>query len=461
VRAVKSTLVVAVTALVSCILLASHPARAEDGPPVGAATPPTAGNSGPSSLQRWIDSAVPAPPLAVASQPTSERQSTLWHAVLSPPVGDPFFDSWPSNVDKLSPGQLIEQRDVTAKTASLSTTPIGRAVLMKFGSTSASGTPSFGTATLIIPAAIWTGPGPRPVQVNTLPINSLGLHCTPGYTIGRGERDNVIDVFLPTIWSALSRGYAVLVPDHEGPLMSYAEPIVAGHVVLDSIRAVRSMSSNEFRDSRFGVSGYSGGAIASYAAAMLLNDYAPELASVVVGAAMGGLVTDYSALAHHFNGNFASGILLSVVLAMTREHPDMLPYMNHLAQWVATSPLKDVCGDADGPLGEIGIPIDVAANIDHPLDSPIADKIYREMNLTGRKSAVPLYIYHGTTDVWIPGEESRQLYQRQCDLGVPAVFRTVPGDHIGAMLAGLDGADTWLEARLRGRNAQSECPIPR
>ncbi|MCX4098572.1 lipase family protein [Nocardia sp. alder85J] len=374
--------------------------------------------------------------------------------------GDPMFDAWPGNLADLAPGDLIDSRDVTAGVSTLMTTPIRQALLLKFRSTSAAGAPSFGTATLIVPAAAWTGPGSRPVQVNTLPINALGVKCTPGYAMSRGRPDSEVNTFLPTIWTALDQGFAVLLPDHEGPRMSYAEPKVAGHVVLDSIRAVRSTLPDEFHDSRYATAGYSGGAIAAYAAAMMVNEYAPELSGALVGTAAGGLVTDYSTVAHRLNGNIASGILLAVTLAMAREHPDILDYMNHFAQWLATSPLKDICGEADGPLGAVGIPVEVAADIDHTLDSGIADEIYRQTELTDQTSADPLFIYHGAHDIWIPYESAQQMFRQQCERGVPAIFRTDPGEHIIAMLTGFTEATDWLGRRLRGEPAPDECPTP-
>ncbi|GGK90428.1 putative lipase [Nocardia jinanensis] len=376
------------------------------------------------------------------------------------PTGDPIFDTWPDDLAGASPGQLLETRDVTATAATLAAVPIQRALLLKFRSTSASGAPSFGTATLITPAAPWTGPGPRPVEVNALPINSLGAHCTPGFQMSHGilEKPNTdLTVFLPSVWWALGQGHAVLLPDHEGPLMAYAEPNVAGQVMLDSIRATRAVETNTFHDSRFVVSGYSGGGIAAYATAMLLHEYAPELADVVVGVASGGVVTDNRNVAHRFNGNISSGILLTVALAVAREHPELLQYMNNLAQWVASSPVKEICGDASGPLGVVGFPMDVVANIGNPLDSPIAEKTFETLGLADRRSAVPLYIYHGAHDPWIPLEDAERTYRQQCSRGVPAVFRVVPGEHLIGYATGAPELDNWILARLRGEPAPSEC----
>ncbi len=446
--------VVAVAVLISCALLSGQPVRADNGP----AVPSVPGNPAPSPLQTWIDNTIPAPPNLGGA--TEAAQTALWRGVLSPKTGDPIFDDWPGNLGALRPGQIIETRDVTATAAARMAVPIKRAVLLKFRSTSASGTPSFGTATLLIPAAPWNGPGPQPVEVNAMPINSLGAHCTPGFQLSHGLFDQPntdLATFLPSVWWALNQGHAVIMPDHEGPLMAYAESNVAGHVMLDSIRALRNYLPGEYGDSRYVAEGYSGGAIASYAAAMLLDEYAPELKGVLTGVASGGLVTDYSDVAHRFNGNIASGILLSVTLAIAREHPEMLRYMNHLAQWVATSPVRDICGDADGPLGVVGIPVDVAAEINDPLDSPVAEQMYGKLDLTGRTSGVPLYIYHGSIDPWIPLEDAERMYGQQCSRGVPAVFRVVPGEHLIGYVTGYPGLSDWINGRLHGEPAPNEC----
>ncbi|WP_433521219.1 lipase family protein [Nocardia pseudovaccinii] len=454
---------VVIASMVGCsLLMGPVPAHADP-----TETPVAPVSPGPSDLQRWIDAHIPAPSFPPAASPPSgvlpADLAALWQAVRSAPSGDRMFDEWPDGLDRLAPGDIVEARDVTATSALLAIVPIQRAILLKFRTTDASGVPSFGTATLVIPAAAWTGPGDRPVLVNAVPINSLGLSCTPSYAMAHGlhSKFNAGDLFPPNTAWGLSRGYAVLIPDHEGPWMAYAEPKVAGHLVLDSIRAVRNVVPTEFTGSRFAITGYSGGAIASYGAAMLLDEYAPELSGAVVGAAMGGLVTDYRMVAGRFNGNSASGILLIVALAMGREHPAILGYMNHLAQWLATSPIKDTCGDSNGPLGVVGVPIDAAANISNPLTSDIADRIFGRLSLSDRRSGAPLYIYHAAADIWIPQQNGDDLYRAQCARGVPAVHRTEPGEHVIALVTGFPGEIGWIDGRLRGEPAPSECPARR
>lgn len=447
--------------VVSCAFVVEQPARADVGPNV--ASPSSLPGNPPSPLQAWIDSNIRPPQLGVGSERSAgEREAALWRGLLSSPTGDAMFDVWPGNLAGLRPGQVVESRDVTVTAAEHMTVPIRRAVLFKFRSTSATGAPSFGTATLVVPAAGWSGPGPRPVEVNAMPINALGAHCTPGFQLSHGVGDRVntdLVWFLPALYSSLSQGHAVLLPDHEGPLMAYGEPNVGGHMVLDSIRAARGLWP-ELGGSRYVVVGYSGGAIAAYAAAMLQREYAPELSGVLAGVASGGLASDYRDIAHRFNGWVASGILLSVSTAIAREHPELLRYMNHLAQWVVTSPTRDLCGDADGPLGVVGIPMDAATNIGDPLDSPVAERLYREMDLTGRTSGVPLYLYHGAWDPWIPLQDVQRVYGEQCGRGVRAVLRVVPGEHLSSYVTSYSGLTDWVNARFRGEPAPSECPGP-
>ncbi|MEU7768392.1 lipase family protein [Nocardia sp. NPDC049190] len=460
--------VIAVTLLVACPAsagqAAAEPLPAPPLPPVSGTFPPPGGLL--PGLQQLIDQVIPPPPItpksASPARPDtalSPQLAALRQATLPAPIGDSMFDAWPADLGELAEGQVIAYRDVSATTAPLMLMPIRRAVLVKYRTTDSHGAPSYATATLIVPAAAWTGPSPRPVVVNNLPIDALGRTCTPGYTLAHGLNadTNFTDFVPPTTHLAALRGYAVLIPDHEGPLMAYAEPVVAGHAVLDAIRAVRGLLPGEFGASRFGITGYSGGAIATHGAVKLISSYAPELADVIVGAALGGVPADYQILARSMNGNLASAVFMSAVFGIGRERPEILARMNNLAQWVATSRLKDFCGSSYGLVGVLMLPIDIAANIPDPLHSDLAADIYRVTGMADMKSATPLYIYNGEQEFWIPAEGARNLFREQCRLGVPAVYRSVLGEHVIAAVLGYPEAMIWLDERLSGAPAPNEC----
>ncbi|MEU4837640.1 lipase family protein [Nocardia testacea] len=418
-------------------------------------------------LQQWIDRVIPPPPIPPAPRPAPPEETNdmapglaaLRAAVLPTPVGDPIFDLWPANLADFAPGTVLEVRDITASAAPLIVVPIRQALLFKYRTTDAHGRPSFATATLVIPATGSPVPGARPVLVNNLPIDALGRRCTPGHTLAHGLsfESALTDFVPPTTHLAALRGYAVLIPDHEGPLMAYAEPYVAGHAVLDAVRAVRGWRADEFGASRFAMTGYSGGAIATHGAVKLIGSYAPELAPALVGAALGGVPADFEILARSMNGNLASGVFMAAVFGIARERPEILTRMNHLAQWVATSPMKDQCVSVFALPGALLLPIDIAANIPDPLRSALARDIYEVTRMAGAASATPLYIYNGEQEFWIPAEGAHNLFREQCALGVTAVYRGVLGEHIIAAGLGYPEAVLWLDERLRGVPAASEC----
>ncbi|MBH0779188.1 lipase family protein [Nocardia bovistercoris] len=459
--------------LVTALVVAGATGQAGAQPPAEPAPPSLPGLPAPADLsgsllpelQRWIDAVIPAPPIDPVPQPnspvvseSSAQLAALRLAVLPAAVGDPFFDAWPEGLGELEPGQPIEVRDITATAAAMVLMPFQRALQIKYRTTDSGARPSFATATLVVPLGEWTGPGQRPVVVNNLPINGLGRRCTIGYNLAHGPyEDSVTDYIPPTIQLALLRGYAVLLPDHEGPWMAYAEPVVAGHAILDAIRTVRGLWPEAYGTSRFGMTGYSGGAIATHGAVKQLADYAPELAEFVVGAALGGVPADAEILARSLNGNLAAGVFAGAVFGIARERTEILSRMNHLAQWIATSPVKDLCADGFGATGVLMLPIDVAANFPDPLRSEFAAEIYRTLRMEGRKSATPLYIYNGEQEWWIPAEGARNLFREQCDLGVPAVYRSVFGEHVIAAATGYPEAIVWLDDRLRGLPAPDEC----
>ncbi|NED67283.1 lipase, partial [Streptomyces sp. SID10244] len=95
---------------------------------------------------------------------------------------------------------------------------------------------------------------------------------------GKSGDTNNTDLRPETTQESLARGYAVIVPDHTGARMAYAEPYVAAHVVLDAVRAAASFDRTNFGAGPIAMLGYSGGAIATNATAKLVSTYAPELA---------------------------------------------------------------------------------------------------------------------------------------------------------------------------------------
>ena len=421
----------------------------------------------PGQIPKDINRAVPLPPIPkLTAIPARSRtpelnfaMQELREATMPSPTGDPLFDRWPTDLAALQPGTIIAQRNVTATAAPIVTAPIISARLLKFRSTDATGQPSWGTATILVPNRPHRGP--RPILVNNLPTDSLGSKCTAGYTMAHGFSlitSGKTDLFPPTTQLALARGYSVLVPDHEGPRMAYGEPTVAAHVILDAIRAITNLDPQTFGQSRIAMTGYSGGAIATNGATKLVGSYAPELASRIVGAAMGGVPADFRMLVGSMNANLGTGLFHAATFGISRERPEIIPMANNLARWLATSPLKDICSTPSSVGGVSMFPMQLLSSDPDPFHSPVAENIYRITKMTDVKSVVPLYIYQGTYEWWIPAAGARNLFGEQCRMGTNATYQDIPGEHLTTAVFGFPGALQWLDQRLQGVPPRNGCP---
>ena len=410
----------------------------------------------------------PVPPVAALSpedQSAGLSDIQAFRAALMPSdVGDALFDHYPAGLADMTNGQIIDVRDITATAAGLVGAPVRQVTQFKFRTNDASDIASFGTASLVMPAAPWTGGGSRPIVVNNLPIDALGRACTAGYTLAHGPSittTNVTDFIPPVTAASLAApngGYAVLLTDHEGPRMAYAEPKVAGQTILDSIRAMRSLFADELGDSRMVMTGYSGGAIATNGAAKLIDSYAPDLKPLIVGAALGGTPIDFAVLTQSMNGvvNAAKGVELGAGIGVAREHPEILSAVNNAGTQVAEI-TRDLCITGVGLFGLLPIDLAMVANIIDPFRSDLANKIYAETKMAGVKYGTPLFVYNGNEEFWIPKIMAQQLYEEQCALGTPSVLRLPFGEHVIAAVTGLPEALLWMHDRLRGVPAPSEC----
>ncbi len=361
-------------------------------------------------------------------------------SVMPTPLDDPFYTP-PPDFEKLRPGTVLAARGIDIGPEA---TPVTATELL-IRSTDAKDHPVPVVATLLVPVAPWQGPGPRPLVADNVAIDSLGNDCAPSQQLRKGLAADLRSVQLP-----LSKNYAVIVPDHQGPRQAYAAGRMAGHAVLDSIRAaVHTPESGLSPDAPTVVSGYSGGAIATGWAAQLAPEYAGELN--LVGAVVGGVPADFGMLINTMNGaNAAAGVFLAATLGLAREYPEIMALFNDNG-WRLSQFAKDLCFLDVALLGALApIPAETLTDVPHPMKLPMIREILAENRLGSAAPRVPVFMYHGINEVWVPFAGAEHLYDDWCRLGVPVRFEAYLGEHIIVDNAGVSAANSWIDQRFAG-----------
>ncbi|BAW07332.1 lipase family protein [Nocardia seriolae] len=370
-------------------------------------------------------------------------------AILPTPRTDPFYTPQPG-FEARPPGALLAAR------VGGGLFPTARSLELLVRSTDSHDHPVPVVATLLLPHAAWTGPGPRPLVSYNIPISSVGHGCAPSAELKRG-----VSADLMAIQLLLAKNYAVVVPDHQGPRQAYAAGLMGGHAVLDSIRAVtRTPMPGLGPQTPVVLTGYSGGAIATGWAAQLAPAYAPEIR--LAGAMIGGGPFDYELLLPRMDGvNFASGVLLAAALGLAREYPELLGLLNDNG-WRVAKLFRDICISQETALGVIApLRVDQLSDVPDPAKLPMVQQILAANRPGAVAPATPVFLFHGVNEIWIPYAGARHLFDEWCARGARVRLAPFPGEHflVGALSIPL--LTGWIEELLAGRLVPAGCTSPR
>lgn len=176
------------------------------------------------------------------------------------------------------------------------------------------------------------------------------LDCLPSHAFLKGASITTVNSALELYWIqlALNEGYYVVSPDYEGPKSAFGASIQAGHATLDSVRAALSSGSitGINADAKVALWGYSGGSIPSAWAATLAPSYAPDLTENLIGAAIGGLVSNVTDVAFKLDGGVFAAFAGMGLAGLANEYPDFekVVYDNMLpANAAKFNSLKTAC----------------------------------------------------------------------------------------------------------------------
>jgi pimeloyl-ACP methyl ester carboxylesterase len=267
----------------------------------------TSGNVAPAAGAEWIGH-VPHEELVRGTRPQL-------------PVDDPFYAP-PAGFQHAAPGTVLRSRNVELAFLGLIPQKLTATQLL-YRTTDMNGRPHATVTTVLVPAER-TPDKPTPLMSYQCAIDAVAGRCFPSYAMRRGAKAigalAQLEFFL--VAAALAEGWAVSVPDHEGPDGTWGAPYEPGYHILDGVRAALSYQRLGLSpDAPVGLWGYSGGGLATAWAAEVHGDYAPELN--VVGAVLGSPVADLGHAFRRLNGSFYSGLPAMVVAALSHVYPDL------------------------------------------------------------------------------------------------------------------------------------------
>jgi Secretory lipase len=369
------------------------------------------------------------------------------------PDQDPFYRP-PAGIASYAPGGIVASREVSAGIGPLPV-PL-RAWQLSYRSNDQNSQPILAITTLLSPATDWTKRGSRPIVSYQAFEDSVGSKCAPSYNIASGNAGALGTgsmVEPERIAPYLQAGWALAVPDHEGPQAYFGVGQESGLITLDGIRAVKNFTGDHSigADSPVAMSGYSGGAQATGWAAQLQPTYAPEVK--LAGAAVGGMPADLTTVAQFIDGGPFAGFEFAVADSLARAYPSAgIPALLNARGVQDFQAIKGLCQDAiltTFPFRTLSHDATVA----EPLAVPaVADALNaNKLGLAGAPRT-PVYDYHVDTDEVVPvGQDNATVQLWRARGAKVELVRDVIGGHVGEYAKRLSATVAFLQDRFDGK----------
>ena len=296
-----------------------------------------------------------------------------------------------------------------------------------------------------------------PVLSYQCAIDAVASRCFPSYAMRRGA--GPIGAFVQSeyllVTAALAEGWAVSVPDHEGPTGMWGAPYEPGYHVLDGVRAALQCERLGLSpDAPVGLWGYSGGGLASAWAAEVSGSYAPELNTV--GAVLGSPVADLGHAFRRLNGSFYSGLPAMVVAALTHIYPELDKVIQEHATDEGKAMLLRIekMTTAHAVLRLIGM--DMGKLVDQPLEqilqTPEVQKVFESIKLGTAVPTPPVLIVQAVHDRIVSVDDIDDLTHTYQSGGASVTYhRDMFSEHMLLHPMSAPMMLRWLTDRFNGK----------
>lgn len=384
------------------------------------------------------------------------------------PEFDAFYHPAPDLVAAAQPGDILAARRIDV--ANFSLLPVNvDAWQVSYRSNNSYDQPIAAVTTLLKPRGE-VPRGTRNLLSYHLAEDSTGQYCAPSYAVrqwsipGTITGQVVASAGFLEVQVALEQGWAVAMPDHQGPNSAFAHGPLAGRIALDGIRAAENFTplGLDGTATKVGMMGYSGGSVPTMHAAELAGTYAPELR--IVGATSGGTDADLGALVNLADNNAGSGVVLAGIVGLAHEEPEFAAFLRAkgnafthalldakdnlcLLYQAATFPFVNIKGLLNTP-GD-------------PLDAPEVRYVLDRTRMGKATPTMPVYLFQSNPDWLVPVGPVNTLVDTYCT--DPAANVTYTRDHASEHLTleaiGLPSAMLWMRDRFAGVPTQNGCSI--
>ncbi|MCP2291540.1 lipase family protein [Nocardia amikacinitolerans] len=369
------------------------------------------------------------------------------------PQHDSFYEP-PADFAGAEPGTILRSREV--RLAVLTLLPLNvRSWQLLYRTTDLFDQPAVAVTTVILPAG--ADPNrPRPLVSLQFYYDSASPSCAPSYVLRQGAGLPGVEGIhsnseLIALAALISQGWAVSIPDYEGPQGHLAVAKEPGYMTLDGIRAAQRFEPMGLdANTPVALWGYSGGGMATGWAAEMQPSYAPELN--VKGAALGAPVSDVESLLH-VNGSMFASLIGIGIASLSNAYPTF----KEVTYRYLTPEGRALMDRTNAQCLPRNALTQMFVDYQRLLTIPIAEylalpeirEVFDATVLGGNTPTMPIHLYQGVFDEAVPVWTNDALAQRYCASGASVVYKR---DHLSEHLTlpSLGMADTfnWLKGRL-------------
>lgn len=372
------------------------------------------------------------------------------------PAGMAFYDK-PATIPATH-GTLIKYRSST------SVPPGGPSCYswtIMYASQDALGQPNVVTGTVLVPKSLYNyGLTARPMISYAVGTHGLAQSWAPSIQLENGT-----DYENSNINAALNMGYAVLITDNpgytNGDVPSYMVGKAQGKAVLDIVTAALQIPNISLKSyAKVGVWGYSQGGQSAAWAGQLQPTYASGIK--LAGVAAGGVPAELFAVGEYLDGNNGSSFLLETCIGLNSQYPDKILLddrvnasgLDAIDRGLSMGVFEALFAFMNTPLSNF---TKYGETSDQIFAIPEIANVVNAQELGKAKINVPVFLYHGTGDEFIPLEQALNLKEKYCSLGVNTSYMTYPGEHITTQFQAAPQVLDWLKDRFAGKSATSTC----